>query len=104
VIIDDVMKRNDEFMKKAYQRSFLYFCRYLSSKSNRYQKVFKTITDSKLSAIGGMTIVHQAKKRDTLYLPYGGFLVKGDIYFKEIDRDGEVIKTKHHNLSLIMPT
>lgn len=103
VLIDDTMKRSEEFMTKAYKQSFIYFCRYLQSKETYYQKIFKKINDSKLSAISRETKIHKAKKRDTLYLTNGGFLVKGDLYIDQIHA-GSLMRDRHHNLSLILPT
>lgn len=78
------MKRNPIFEVKCYQRSFLYFARYLESKDIVYSKLFKGLDDSVLNYIGSNTTLLKLKKRDTVYLYNGGFLVKGSLYYKKL--------------------
>lgn len=78
------MERNPDFELKCYQRSFLYFARHLESKELVYEKLFRGLDDSVLNFIGSNTTLHKLKKRDTVYLEKGGFLVKGAIYYKRM--------------------
>lgn len=78
------MKKNPIFEVKCYQRSFLYFARYLETKDVVYSKLFKGLDDSVLNYIGANTSLLKLKKRDTTYLENGGFLIKGALYYKKL--------------------
>lgn len=84
------MNRNPVFELNCYQRSFLYFARYLETNDPTYNRLFKNLDDSVLNYIGNSTTLHKLKKRDTLYLEKGGFLVKGSVYYKKM-RGGKVV-------------
>lgn len=84
------MKRNPTFELQCYQRSFLYFARFLECNDQTYDRLFRGLDDSILNYIGNSTTLHKLKKRDMIFLEKGGFLVKGSIYFKKM-RGGEVV-------------
>jgi hypothetical protein len=105
VILNDLMKRNARFQSLCYQRSFLYFARYLEAKDPKYTKIFKNIDDSVLNMVGDSSSFHKLKRREKIVLDKGAFLISGSISFKLVDevRKVSLSRTSYSKFGLIPP-
>ena len=83
VFLDDIMRRNSKFEETCYQKSFLYYCRYMqcqmASQGAQKKDIFKKVDNSLLTSIGSSSRLRKLRAEEEVIVPYGGFLISGKL-------------------------